>query len=279
MKIIVVAILVFLNFGQTVEAGNWLTDFDAAKKMALATDRLVLVDFWASWCGPCKKMDMESWSKDEVKTLMDGYVPVQIDIDRNKHLANQYNVKGIPYIFILDGNGKVVYQSMSYKSKSQVIDLLETYAMSTQFLNKELISYYNKQNFVSAYRLATKYHDYTFYLDEDLRRDFLRTANDYFDEALDYLDKSDLKNKAALQQKIELYEIQKEIIVNNYKKALRLLSKINKEDVDKMNTSFFAFLNYAAYKLSENEEQAILWEAEVKKIDKQKVELLTKKTE
>ena len=246
MKKVIVAILIFLSFGQTVKADNWLDDLEAAKKMALATNKLILVDFWATWCGPCKKMDSESWSKEDVKGLMNSYVPVKIDIDDKKQLASQYNVKGIPYIFILDGNGKIVYQSMSYKPKSQVINLLETYALSTQFLNKELISYYNKQNFVTAYRLATKYHDYSLYLSEDLRKDFLKTADYYFDEASDYLSNGEMTKKEALEEKIEFYDIQKELLLKNPKKAIRLLSKIEEENVSKMNKTFFPFLHYAA---------------------------------
>lgn len=276
MKNIVMTFVIFLSLGQIAEANNWLKDFEAAKKMALATDKLILVDFWASWCGPCKKMDSESWSDEEVKALMSAYVPVQIDIDRYKQLASQYNVRGIPYIFVLDGNGKVVYQSMSYMPKSQVITLLETYALSTQFLNKELISYYNNQSFVTAYRLATKYHDYSLYLSEDLRKDVLKTASYYFDEASKFLDDEDLKNKSALEQKIELYDIQKEIFSDNSKKALRLLGKIKGDDVAKINKSFFAFLNYAVHKIAEDDEQAKHWEAAVKEIDKQKLELLLK---
>lgn len=276
MKNIIIALVIFLSFGRSVEANNWLEDFESAKKIALATDKLILVNFWASWCEPCEKMDLESWSKDDVKTLMDSYVSVQIDIDHNKNVASSYNVKGIPFIFILDGNGKVVYKSMSYMRKGQVMKLLKTYALSTEFLKTELINYNTKQNFVNAYSLATRYHDYSLFLDEDLRKDFTSTASYYFDEALSFLYESDHSSKAAIEQEIELYEIQKELILKNSKKALRLLSKIDKEDVVNMNTDFFVFLNYMAFKLSEDEVQAKLWEAEVKEIYMQRVELILK---
>ncbi len=257
-------------------ADNWLYDFEEAKKLALATNKLILVDFWATWCGPCKKMDRESWSKDDVKLLMSGYVPVKIDIDSNRELASRYNIRSIPYVFVLDGNGKVVHQTMSYKSKSELVDLLKTYALSTEFLSNELISYYKKQSFVSAYRIASKYHDYSLYLDEDLRKDFLKASDDYFEEALDYLDEEDFKKKAAFRQKIELYDIQKELLLNNARRAMKLLKKIDKVDVDKMNNRFFAFLNYATYKLMNNKDQTKLWEGEVTEADKQKVKLLMK---
>ena len=79
-----------------------LDDFEQAKKMAVATNKIIVVDFWATWCGPCKKMDVDVWSNTEVLKVMDDFIFVKIDIDRNREVATKYGVNSIPNIFIFD---------------------------------------------------------------------------------------------------------------------------------------------------------------------------------
>lgn len=259
MKKFSIILLTILSVN-TALANNWMTSFEEAKKLALASDKLVLVDFWAIWCGPCKKMDTESWSKDEVKMLMDNYVPVQVDIDKNKDLASQYGVKGIPYIFIMDGNGKVLYNSMSYKRKDEVINLLNKYAIKMSFLKRDLLNYYQNSSFITSLRLASKYQDFCLYLNEEIKPDFLGLSHDYIKESKKFLKSSDIENKNTFEQKIELFEIQEKLILNKPEKALKMLSKLKKEDIDKNNESFYTFLNYTALKQMNDDKNAAKWE-------------------
>ena len=259
MKKFSIILLTILSVN-TALANNWMTSFEEAKKLALASDKLVLVDFWAIWCGPCKKMDTESWSKDEVKMLMENYVPVQIDIDKNRDLASQYGVKGIPYIFIMDGNGKVLYNSMSYKRKDEVINLLNKYAIKMSFLKRDLLNYYQNSSFITSLRLASKYQDFCLYLNEELKPDFLGLSHDYIKESKKFLKSSDIENKNTFEQKIELFEIQEKLILNKPEKALKMLSKLKKEDIDKNNESFYTFLNYTALKQMNDDKNAAKWE-------------------
>ncbi len=148
-------------------------------------------------------MDAESWSKEEIKLLMQNFVPVQIDIDSNRELALKYGVNGIPFIFIMDGNGEVLHKEMSYKSKNEVLNLLNKYAVNTNFLKQHLINYYKNPSFATAFQLASKYNDFSIYLKEDIRRDILNLSDKYFDTSLKFLKKSDMKNKDEFIQKID----------------------------------------------------------------------------
>lgn len=275
MKKFSILFLAILSINSAL-ASNWMTSFEDAKKLALASDKLVLVDFWAIWCGPCKKMDTESWSKDEVKMLMENYVPVQIDIDTNKDLASQYGVKGIPYIFIMDGNGKVLYSSMSYKRKDEVVSLLNKYAIKMSFLKRDLLNYYQNSSFVTSLRLASKYQDFCLHLKEEIVSDFLGISHDYIKDSKKFLKSSDIENKSVYEQKIELFEIQEKIISNHPEKALKMLKKIDAKDIDKNNQSFYSFLTYTAYKQIKDEENATKWKNDLLESYLNKADLILK---
>ena len=77
----------------------------------------VLVDFFATWCGPCQTMSpILKQVKDE---LGDAVKIIKIDVDKNKVLANTFQVRGVP-TFILFKNGKQVWKQAGMFSKSDL---------------------------------------------------------------------------------------------------------------------------------------------------------------
>ncbi|MFI1770936.1 thioredoxin family protein [Thalassobellus citreus] len=274
-KILLILIILLVNI-QKVSADNWMTSFEEAKKIALATDKFLLVDFWASWCGPCKKMDYDSWSKEDVRLLMANFVPVKIDIDLNRDLALKYEVKGIPFVFIMDGNGKVLHKEMNYKSKNQVLNLLGKYSISTNYLKQYLINYYKNPSFATAFQLASKYSDFTIYLNENIRRDVLNLSNEYFKVSQKALKSSELVNKDVFKQKIKMYEIQEALILNKFIKANKLLDKIKENSLSPKNKVYYYFLKYITFKEMKDETQAIIYKEKLSNNYKLKAEFFLK---
>lgn len=271
---ILALVSIFLLSSNLSTASNWLTSLEEAKKMVIATDKLILVDFWASWCGPCNRMDFESWGQADVKLLMDDYVPVRIDIDTNKSLAREYDVQGIPYVFILDGNGKIIYKQMSYKSKNDVMKLLTKYALSTQFLRQDLVNYYKNQNFSTSFRLASKYQDFGLYVtDKDVKFDILKLSSNYFSDSEKLLKSSDIAEKDAFKQKINLFEIQALLINKNTRKALKKLERIESSSIHQLNSSFYNFLYYTTYAIAGDTENSNLWKDKMSEFDIKKSQL------
>jgi len=261
-KIILLSFLFIVSFSLKATT-KWTYSLEDAQKMALASNKLILVDFWAVWCGPCKRMDNESWSKEDIGLLADNYIPVRVDIDHYAEIARKYDVKGIPYIFILDGNGEIIYQQMSYMGRSQLSKVLEKFALNTSFMQRDLINYYKKINSTTSYRLAQAYQNYAIYLNENVSSYFSAMASKYFIKTKRYL-KSENKNNPVLNQKIALYEIQNVLIRDNYKKCFKILKKKFKEDkIESTNKKLYYFLNYVASKGLE-EKESELWLSKLK---------------
>ncbi|MDT0643012.1 thioredoxin family protein [Zunongwangia sp. F363] len=254
MRKITLFILVLFSFNSY--AANWLTSLDEAQELALGTNKLIIVDFWATWCGPCKKMDSESWSDPEIETLMQNFVPVKIDIDHERALAGSYNIRAIPDVFILNGNGDVIVHHKGYMSKSQLAEFLTEYSLQTSFLQMESIAYFKNPKYHTALRLAKKYQDFSLYLEEEVQSNMLRLSEEYLRAAKSLLDK-DQANYEWVNQQIELLEMIPFLYTGNYDKVARKLDRnFEQEEIRDNNLDLYYYLNYCCSKGLDSEEKA-----------------------
>lgn len=85
-------------------------------------DRPVLVDFYAEWCGPCKAQS--PIIADVAKEVAEKARVIKIDIDKNKGIAQRYQVRGVPTLALFK-HGKILWRESGVQSKKLLTGIID----------------------------------------------------------------------------------------------------------------------------------------------------------
>lgn len=97
-----------------------LTDSNLDEVMS--SSRLTVIDFWAEWCGPCKRI---SPIVDELASEYEGDVYIyKCDVDENSDVCEKFGIRNIPTLIFLK-NGEVVSRHVGTATKSQLAEMIE----------------------------------------------------------------------------------------------------------------------------------------------------------
>ena len=149
LTIIALLILPLGNFSYAQEGNNVASDFDlpgkqSNVKLSDSKGKLVYLDFWASWCGPCKQsfpwmnalqekyrskgleviaVNLDANNEDAQKFLATTPAKFTVAFDSKGRTPLQYGVKGMPTSYLISPDGKIIMQHMGFNAADR--DMLE----------------------------------------------------------------------------------------------------------------------------------------------------------
>ena len=110
---------------------------EEAKKEARATGKMIFIDAYTDWCGPCKKMAASTFTEQEVGEVFNSnFINLKIEMEKNpdgKEVARMYNVRAYPTLIIIDGEGNLVKQTIGFQTKERIISFAKSVLQLNSF--------------------------------------------------------------------------------------------------------------------------------------------------
>jgi len=226
---------------------NWLHSYDLAKLVAKEQNKLIIVDCWATWCGPCLRMDDDVWTNEKITQYADSFVFVKIDLSYG-FSNSDFIVNAIPKIFVTDAWNTQMKDFTGYQSKSKMNSVLKSFCFDISQIYDEKKEVKNKKNDIeNIMRLAVTYHKVSLNLDRDARVAMQKQSNLFFKNAEKQLKKN---NDETMLKRIVILSC----LNKAPKKRLKILNKIDPKD--KSNILLKNAILVKAYLTLEDEKSA-----------------------
>lgn len=251
LSVFIFSLVIFNTHAQI----NWVTSIETAKHMAQESNKLILLDFWAVWCGPCKEMDFAVWNKEGIQELTKQYVALKIDFDANRVLARDYNITSIPRTIILDPYGDVIEERIGFQAEGVIAAMLKGYPSDISKLNLSLQSYnVNKESPISNYEVGLTYQQYLKESTASARNSFLKKSNQYLSQAQKLAEKAGDK---LISEKAMLTQIAGQQLIGQHKKVIKSLNgKLDIQSLEIDNQGYAYFLLFSSFNALGQADQA-----------------------
>ena len=103
---------------------------EKAKKEASKTGKLIFIDAYTDWCGPCKRMAATTFQDPELgKFFNKNFVNLKIEMEKDAdrmEIAKRYRVRAYPTMLIIDADGNLVKSVIGFKTKDQLLAIAES---------------------------------------------------------------------------------------------------------------------------------------------------------
>ena len=181
-------LLVGSSFAQGINFES--TDFQSVLDKAKAENKLVFMDAYTTWCGPCKWMSKNVFTESNVGTYFnDRFINVKVDMEKGEgvDLATKYKVSAYPSLLFLNGDGDLVHMSIGSRPAEDFLDL----GNAANDPNRQVMTL--KKRFESGEKSADFLHMYTAALTSAGMKNFDEVAQMYMDTQEDWKSPENLK--------------------------------------------------------------------------------------
>jgi thiol:disulfide interchange protein len=128
---LILAFLAIPTFGENRIL--WFNDLDAGLAAAKRENKPLMIDFMADWCAPCKEMERSTFSNSAVILKAKTFIPVRIDIEKQRQVAEKYKALarayggvGIPNILFLSSNGTKIQHIVGFYTPQQLLPVMDS---------------------------------------------------------------------------------------------------------------------------------------------------------
>ncbi len=105
---------------------RWLTNLEEAKQAAKKQNKLIFVDFYAEWCGPCKMLEKQVFSTAQFKAMHKDFVFLKIDVDVQPAVSKQYGVEAMPTMKVLRADGSAIDETVGFQPVGEIVKFMES---------------------------------------------------------------------------------------------------------------------------------------------------------
>ena len=107
---------------------NWVYDETEGFEIAKREDKLVMLDFYASWCAACKELDHKTYADPAIAAKLADYVNVKLDFTRSSEttevLTEKYQIPGLPVVIFMDAEGRVLKRLTGFVGPEEMLSIL-----------------------------------------------------------------------------------------------------------------------------------------------------------
>lgn len=123
-------LLTFLMTSLTAHADSkkskvkWASSFSSAMKESKKTGKPIFIDFYATWCGPCRMLDEQTYPDAKVVAESRKWVMLKVDVDKNPGMAQRYGIQSLPTLAFMNLDGKITGQAIGFRDAKQFVQSL-----------------------------------------------------------------------------------------------------------------------------------------------------------